>query len=409
MCGRTPNSTALADALTLLAGEAYAAAPEPVYLRVAEHAKNIVIDLGDLAGRAIVVSASEWRVVDRSPVVFRRTAATGALPVPERGGDLAELRTMLNVTADTWPLVVGWLAAGLVPNMPHPILLLGGQQGTGKSTAAEQLVGLIDPSPAVLRSPPRDSETWAIGAAASWVVAVDNVSTIPDWWSDSLCKAVTGDGWLRRKLYTDGELAVLSFRRVVLLTSIDPGALRGDLGDRVLLVDLEPINEAARLTQRGIESRYQAARPRLFGALLDLLCCIWGVLPSVELTKMPRMATSLNYSRRWTAFARTAVHSTFTWANASALPRQLSKATPWRWPFAGFSTWNPAGKGRPASCSAHHARETATRLARHAARDRRPAQAAHSRARANRRLRHLSAANGPQRDAPYPAYQESRQ
>ena len=74
---------------------------------------------------------------------------------------------MLNVTAETWPLVVGWLAAVLVPNMPHPILLLGGQQGTGKSTAAEQLVGLIDPSPAVLRSPPRDSETWAIGAAAS--------------------------------------------------------------------------------------------------------------------------------------------------------------------------------------------------------------------------------------------------
>ncbi len=214
----------------------------------------------------------------------------GALPSPERGGDLAELRTMLNVTAETWPLVLGWLVAALVPIMPHPILLLGGQQGTGKTTAAEQLVGLVDPSPAILRSPPRDPEQWAISASASWVVGVDNVSTIPDWWSDSLCKAVTGDGWLRRKLYTDGELSVLSFRRVVLLTSIDPGALRGDLGDRVLLVDLEPIDEAARLTQRGIETHYQAARPRLFGALLDLLAAVWRELPSVELERLPRMA-----------------------------------------------------------------------------------------------------------------------
>ena len=36
---------------------------------------------------------------------------------------------------------------------------------------------------------------------------------------------------------------------------------------------------------------------------------------------------------------------TCTWANASALPRQLSKATPWRWPFAGFSTWEPCWEG----------------------------------------------------------------
>ncbi len=287
--GRTPNSTALANALTLLQGEAYAADAEPVYLRVTEHEGGIVIDLGNLAGQAVIVAPGEWRVVDRSPLVFRR-AVTGELPVPQRGGDLAELRAMMNVTSDTWPLVLGWLVAALVPNIPHPILLLGGQQGTGKTTAAEQLVGLVDPSPALLRSQPRDAEQWAISASASWVVGVDNISTIPDWWSDSLCKAVTGDAWLRRKLYTDGELSVIAFRRVLLLTSIDPGALRGDLGDRVLLVDLEPIDEGARATQRDIEAKYRAARPRLFGALLDLLCRIWRELPSVDLERMPRMA-----------------------------------------------------------------------------------------------------------------------
>lgn len=289
MHGRTPNSTALSDALTVLQGEAYEAEPEPVHLRVAEYGNSIVIDLGDIAGRAVIVDAGRWRVVPSSPVVFRR-AVTGALPLPERGGNLADLRAMLNVSDGTWPLMLGWLVAALVPNMPHPILLLGGQQGTGKTTAAEQLVGLVDPSPAMLRSQPRDAETWAISASASWVVGIDNISTISDWWSDSLCKAVTGDGWLRRKLYTDGELAVISFRRVVLLTSIDTGALRGDLGDRVLLVDLEPISETARLTQRDIETRYRELHPRLLGALLDLVAEVWRELPDIKLERLPRMA-----------------------------------------------------------------------------------------------------------------------
>ena len=42
VCGRTPNSTALADALTLSgpAKRMRQSGPEPVYLRVAEHAKE---------------------------------------------------------------------------------------------------------------------------------------------------------------------------------------------------------------------------------------------------------------------------------------------------------------------------------------------------------------------------------
>lgn len=288
--GRTPNSAALSDALTTLQGEALVAAKENVYLRVAVFDSSIVLDLGGLDGRAVVIERGAWRIVDRSPVLFRRTAATGCLPAPEHSGSLDQLRALLNFSDDTWPLVVGWLITCFLPDIPHPILLLGGQQGSGKTTAAQKLVGLIDPSPADLRSQPRDPETWAITAAASWVVVVDNISTISEWWSDSLCKAVTGDGWIRRKLYTDGELAVVAFRRVIMLTSIDPGALRGDLGDRVLMVDLEPINEMSRRTDQEIAEQYQQLRPQILGALLDLLADALALLQEVQVDRLPRMA-----------------------------------------------------------------------------------------------------------------------
>ncbi len=109
------------------------------------------------------------------------------------------------------------------------------------------------PSPAPVRAAPRHVEDWAVGAAGSWVVAVDNLSYIAPWFSDALCRASTGDGLVKRVLYTDADLSVLAFRRCVILTSIDAGALRGDLADRMLLVDLEPIGAADRRTDADLD------------------------------------------------------------------------------------------------------------------------------------------------------------
>jgi phage/plasmid primase-like uncharacterized protein len=288
--GTTPNASALSDALTALQGEALEAEPRPVHLRVAGHGAEIVLDLGRQDGQVVLIRAGAWELLRRSPVIFRRTALTGELPIPERGGSIAMLRSLLNVTDETWPLVLGWLVAAFLPDIPHPVLMLGGEQGSGKTTAGKVLVRLVDPSPAPVRSQPSDPEGWAMAAAGSWVIAVDNVSAISAWWSDCLCKAVTGDGLIRRKLYTDSELAVLAFRRVVALTSIDAGALRGDLGDRILLADLEPIAKSKRRSEAELEQAYQHDRAQIFGALLDLVATVLAKLPNVRLTALPRMA-----------------------------------------------------------------------------------------------------------------------
>ena len=291
--GKTPNASALADALVVLEGTALDAQGEAVALRLGEHKGGIVLDLGDASGRAVTVTPDGWSVVETPAVLFRRTALTGPLPEPADMHDpdvLLELRKFLNVGDEAWPLVIGWLVAACIPNIPHPVLMLGGEQGTGKSTAARLIVGLIDPSPALLRSEPRDPEAWAMAAAGSWCVTIDNISRIPGWWSDAICKAVTGDGWVRRKLYTDSELAVLSFRRCVVLTSIDAGNLRGDLGDRLLLVDLDRIGEGQRRTEAELEGVYAEARPRLLAGLLSAVSRTLAVLPEVELDTLPRMA-----------------------------------------------------------------------------------------------------------------------
>lgn len=288
--GRVPSSSALADALLVIAGEAAEHERRSVYLRVAEHDGGVVIDLGDQAGRAVVVRPGSWEVVERSPVLFRRTAMTSELVEPTRPGNVELLRELVNLDDESWRLAVCWLVAALIPWIGHPILLLGGEQGTGKTTAAILLLGIIDKSPAPVTSQPKDPDSWAIAACGAWCIGIDNVSTIPGWLSDAWCRAVTGDGWVRRTLYSDSDLTVLSFRRVLALTSIDSGALRGDLADRLLMIELQPIGDRQRRAESDLLKRYDEIAGQLFAGLLDLLSQVLERLPTIQLDSLPRMA-----------------------------------------------------------------------------------------------------------------------
>ncbi|MEV0626009.1 hypothetical protein [Nonomuraea wenchangensis] len=293
--GKPPSSNSLGDALTALEGFAMRSEPTQTHLRVAKVGDRVTIDLG--TGRFVHASPLGWMVSDTSgPVVFRRTELSGMLPEPATvewsrdGAALAPLWQSLNVSPDHRLPTLAWLVAAMIPDIPHPVLSLWGEQGTGKTTAAKRLVSLIDPSPVPVRTAPRDVEQWIVAASGSHVVFLDNLSGIPEWLSDALCRASTGDGLVRRRLYSDGGLAVSSFRRVVGLTAIDPGALRGDLADRLLAVELERIPDTARKLDAAMAAQWEADLPEIFGALLSTLCEVLTMLPKVHLDALPRMA-----------------------------------------------------------------------------------------------------------------------
>jgi hypothetical protein len=290
--GRAAGRSALIDACAVLERRAALAGRESLALRASRlRDGRVVVDLGGPDGRAVVVTpGAGWCVVERSPCTFRRTELTAALPEPVAGGSMDELAELMNVSDADWPVVIGWLFAALLPDLPRPVMSLGGEHGSGKSTAARDLASTVDPSPAPLRSSPRDLEAWIVAAAGSQVVALDNLSSIPEWLSDALCRAATGEGLVRPALYTDGDLAVTVFRRAIILTSIDPGALRGDLADRLLLVELEPITSERRRSDAQLAAEFDERHPRILGALLDVLAGVLGELPGITLAEPPRMA-----------------------------------------------------------------------------------------------------------------------
>jgi hypothetical protein len=269
---------ALADALLILEGEAQDQPPDHVRLRVAKANGAVWVDMGDTAETVVRIDKHGWDIVRTNvPVLFRRTALTGAMPEP--------------VSAADRPLLLACLISALIaPDAPHPILALFGEQGTGKSTASRRLVSLVDPSPMPLRKPPSDQESWVTAAQGSWVVGLDNLSYVPDWLSDSLCRAATGDGDVRRALYTDSGLAVFAYRRCILLNGIDVGALRGDLTDRIVKVNLDRIDEEKRADEEELDQAWEAAYPSILNGLFAVSAGVIGLLPSVRLASKPRMA-----------------------------------------------------------------------------------------------------------------------
>jgi hypothetical protein len=290
-CGGTvPGSGGVSDALLQLEGAAQQAEPTDLPLRVTRNEQAILLDLGYEDGRSVKVTPNGWEITTKPGVIWRRTALTGSLPVPVRGGSLDELWSLTNIAIEDRPLILAWLVAALMADIPHPVLLLTGVQGTSKTTTARLLAELIDASPAPLRTVPKDVHDWAVSISGSWVVAIDNISSIPSWLADAICRAVTGDALVTRRLYSDDGLAVLAFRRALIITSIDTGAMRGDLADRLLTGELNLIDPASRREEREVRAAIEVARPRLLGALLDLTAGVMAALPKVQLDELPRMA-----------------------------------------------------------------------------------------------------------------------
>jgi hypothetical protein len=285
------GADSMSVALGVLEGKAVFEGPRlPVFTRLAEHDGKIYLDLADPKWQAVEVDAAGWRVVADPPVRFRRGKGTPPLPEPMLGGTLDDLQPFINVkTAADWLLLLGWVVAALRPRGPYPVLVLTGEQGTAKSTLGRTLQRLIDPNAGDLRSEPKEVRDLAIAATAAWLIAYDNLSSLPQWLSDALCRLATGGGFGTRQLYTDDEEILFNAKRPVLLTSITDVVTAGDLLDRSVAQQLEQITENKRKTEEAFDGDFERARPRILGALLDAVAALLRTLPHVRLDKLQRM------------------------------------------------------------------------------------------------------------------------
>ncbi len=148
-----------------------------LHVRSAWHQGALYIELQP--GRVVRVDAYGWERDEHPPVRFRRYVNLGVLPDPKRGGTLDGLFSLLPVKTDAdRRLLRAYLATGLLPHIPRPVLLLTGPQGAAKSSTQRLIKRLLDPGrPESIRLDPRE----VIQKAAHCQVALfDNLSHLQD-------------------------------------------------------------------------------------------------------------------------------------------------------------------------------------------------------------------------------------
>src|SRR5882762_6326415 len=290
--GMVPGRNNLAAAMTTLAGRALYDSPEQIVcVRLAGHGGEIYLDLGNDDWEAVKVTGEGWEIVSEVPVKFRRASGMLPLPQPIAGGSVDDLRSFLNCDdEDQWTLMVSWLVGALRPVGPFPLLILEGNHGSAKTTSAKLLLALVDPNISPLRAEPTSPRDLAIWANNSWCVGLDNLSSMSDWLSDAFCRLSTGGGFSIRALYTDSAEKIFEGARPVLLNGIDVGIDRGDLVDRAIRLELPPIPEERRETEKKLWERFEASRPSILGSLMDAVACALRRSPGIEVPKLPRMA-----------------------------------------------------------------------------------------------------------------------
>ena len=291
-----PNNEAAASALNVIEAEATFRGDEhPVAVRIGGYDGKIYLDLCNKDWQAIEIDADGWRVVHKPPVRFIRSRGMLPLPIPTKKkktkDGIRTLKQFINVKDDAdFSLVVAWVLGAFRDRGPYPVLAFIAQHGSAKSTSLKVLRALIDPNAADLRAPPKTADDLYITAARSHVVPLDNVSSLPEWLSDALCRISTGMSYAKRMLFTDQDEVLIYAVRPIAITSIVEMITAPDLGDRTIKIVPPRIDEENRREEATVLAAFEKERPVILAAFLDVVAHGLKTLPSITDTKWPRMA-----------------------------------------------------------------------------------------------------------------------
>ncbi len=299
--GRFISSDTINNVIQLLEGKAiFDGEQYDLHTRIANYGDAIWYDLGD--GSAVHLDKSGWRVSATPPILFKRFPHQLEQVAPVAGDDIIVLWNFINLHDEGEKLLfLVYTVACFIPDFPHPLLVFYGPQGAGKTTPLRLLKSLIDPSALKTLSAPDGIREFVQLASHHYFFFLDNISSLPDWLSDALARACTGDGFTKRELFSDDDDVIYSFQRSVGLNGINLVVQKADLLDRSILIGLERISKDSRREEQEFWKEFDKLKPQILGAVFDVVVLALIEYPNISLESHPRMA---DFARWGCAIAR---------------------------------------------------------------------------------------------------------
>ncbi len=245
----------------------------------------------DLGEGAVLISDNVWSTFPDPSILFKRFAHQKSQIIPVEADNINLIRNYVNLRSDDdYLLFLVYLIAAFIPGFPHPLLVLHGSQGSGKTTPMKVMKDLIDPSRLQGLPPPSKPEDFVHVASKHYFLFFDNLSFMPSWLSDTLARAVTGDGFSKRALYSNDDDVIYNFQRTVAINGINQVVTRSDLLDRSVLLNLERIPDDKRIEESVFWQDFNNDKASILGSIFTVLGRALGLQPKVKLDKLPRMA-----------------------------------------------------------------------------------------------------------------------
>lgn len=303
------SKTTVENVLATIMANADGKPKRRVFVRVAPLPTETYVDLCDDSGQYVHIDATGWRFIEHEKlpkgIAFKRSKTMQPMPRPVKGGNIAELRPLLNLRPDVgskpspndtnFILAVMWLV-NCYREGAYLHLVFAGEAGMGKTTASGTMRTLTDPASPVSQAPPKTVDELMITAEKQHVPTIDNLSYISQEMSDAYCRLSTGSGYRKRMLYSDDDEATFDSMRPVIFNGINNAITRNDLQDRALVLPLAPIE--VRMTDAQYKAKLDEAAPRILGALFDIIAHGMKKLPKTKPDEQTdRMATFETFGR----------------------------------------------------------------------------------------------------------------
>jgi hypothetical protein len=293
---KVANAEAVTNAVQVLQAKAeYKGDTYPLSVRVASYNGSYFYDLTDSKWGCIQITEQDWELVDKTPIPLfvRYNHQTPQVhPIPDYTPDIFDrFMNLTNVkNEDDKKLLKVYIVSLFIPDIQHVILQTCGEKGGAKSMLEVLIKELVDPSKPKLLSVHKDRMEFIQQVAQNHVAFYDNLKYPPRWLSDEACRAVTGSGSSKRKLYTDDEAIVYEYMRCLGFNGINLVLTESDALDRSIIVEQNRIDKKNRIPEQVILSSFYDLRPKLLGYIFDIIVKAMKIKSKLKLDEFPRMA-----------------------------------------------------------------------------------------------------------------------
>jgi hypothetical protein len=267
------------------------------FLRIAGKNGKIFYDLANSLNEMIEISNNGVKVIGpNDEVIFNRFSHQKTQPYPQAGGKLSMIQKYVNICKDDALLFCVYIVSCFIPDLQHPICILHGEAGQGKTTVAKVISELVDPYKGeLLKIPDKDDAFYAI-LDKHWLLPFDNISHITTKRSDEFCQTTTGITYPARVLFTTNDAKYITAKRCLVLNGIENCATRDDLLSRSLLFEIKRNAGQDSKPDNELFNDFMSEKPYLLGCIFDIIKRAMEIYPTVQIKGNYRMSGFIKWS-----------------------------------------------------------------------------------------------------------------